>query len=313
MRIKVKIMLFLMAFAAVTLSNAQEKTSEFEVLGNCNACKKRIEKAVNAIDGVASANWNKDTKIIQLTYDSGKTSLEDISKAINGVGHDTKFGKASDSTYDALPGCCQYDRAGTENMEASTANTAASFNFNVSGNCGMCKKRIEKAAKTVPGVTNATWDKETKIINVEVSNASSTTKQMVSKAIAEVGHDTELDKAETAVYDGLPGCCKYDREVTKNLEASTAKTVASFNFKVYGKCGMCKKRIEKAAKAVPGVTNAIWDKESKVVAIEVSDASTTKDNVSKAIAAVGHDTEFNKAETADYDSLPGCCKYDRIQ
>ena len=310
MRSKIKIILFLMAFGALTFSNAQEKTSEFEVLGNCNGCKKRIEKAVNAIDGVASANWNKDTKIIQMTYDSDKTSLEDISKAINGVGHDTKFGKASNSAYDALPGCCQYEREGTENTEASTAKTVASFNFEVSGNCGMCKKRIEKAAKAVSGVTNATWDKESKVINIDVSDATITKKQ-VSKAIAAVGHDTEFNKADVTVYNDLPGCCQYDRGDVSQVVASNA--VASYSFSVSGKCGMCKKRIEKAAKSVAGVTSAVWDKESKIVTIDVSDASTTETMVSDAIIAVGHDTKFSKAKLETYENLPGCCHYNRVQ
>lgn len=198
-----------LVFCTVSLLNAQEKSSEFEVLGNCNGCKKRIEKAANSVKGVISATWNKDTKIIELTYDSEKTSLEEVSKAINQVGYDTKFGKASDSTYDALPGCCQYDRE-TDVDKASTESMAASFDFKVSGNCGMCKKRIEKAAKAVFGVLNATWDKETKVINIAVSDEA-VTKDEVSKAIATVGHDTEFHKAEASVYEELPGCCQYDR------------------------------------------------------------------------------------------------------
>ncbi|SNZ01347.1 heavy-metal-associated domain-containing protein [Flagellimonas pacifica] len=203
-------MLLVLAFGAVTFVNAQEKSSEFEVLGNCNGCKKRIEKAANAVAGVSKATWNKDTKIIDVAYNSDETSLEDISKAINKVGHDTKFGKASDSAYDALPGCCQYDREAPDNSEASKEDTVASFSFLVSGNCGMCKKRIEKAAKTVPGVVNAIWDKESKIISVDVSDKA-VAKNVVSKAIAGVGHDTEFDKAEASVYGDLPGCCQYDR------------------------------------------------------------------------------------------------------
>ena len=34
--------------------------------------------------------------------------------------------------------------------------------FKVFGNCGMCKSRIEKAAKAVDGVSMAEWDKKTK-------------------------------------------------------------------------------------------------------------------------------------------------------
>ena len=33
----------------------------------------------------------------------------------------------------------------------------------------------------------------------------------LEKKLASVGHDTEKYKAENKVYDGLPGCCKYDR------------------------------------------------------------------------------------------------------
>jgi Cu(I)/Ag(I) efflux system membrane fusion protein len=198
-----------LAFCAVSFLNAQEKSSEFEVLGNCNGCKKRIEKAANSVEGVASATWNKDTKIIEVAYDSEKTSLEEVSKAINKVGHDTKFGKASDSAYDALPGCCQYDRE-SDSSEASIESTVASFDFQVSGNCGMCKKRIEKAARAVSGVANAEWNKETKMVSIGVSDKA-VTKDEVSKAIAAVGHDTEFHKAEASVYEDLPGCCQYDR------------------------------------------------------------------------------------------------------
>jgi len=31
----------------------------------------------------------------------------------------------------------------------------------------------------------------------------------ISKAIAKAGHDTDTYKADQAVYDQLPGCCKY--------------------------------------------------------------------------------------------------------
>ena len=43
------IMVCLMALFTINTGFAQEKTSEFEVLGNCNGCKKRIEKAASAV------------------------------------------------------------------------------------------------------------------------------------------------------------------------------------------------------------------------------------------------------------------------
>ncbi|SHI36738.1 Copper chaperone CopZ [Tangfeifania diversioriginum] len=84
-------------------------------------------------------------------------------------------------------------------------------------------------------------------------------------------------------------------------------------FKVKGNCGMCEKRIEKAANSVKGVQNADWDKESKMMVVKFDDAKTGTDNIEKAIAKVGHDTPHHKAKDEVYEELPGCCKYDRTE
>ena len=80
----------------------------------------------------------------------------------------------------------------------------------VYGNCGMCKSRIEKAAKGVEGVKKATWDKETKELTVTF-DSDATNLESIEKAIADVGHDTENVKAKDEVYEGLHSCCKYER------------------------------------------------------------------------------------------------------
>ncbi|HAN00218.1 MAG TPA: ATPase [Marinilabiliales bacterium] len=77
----------------------------------------------------------------------------------------------------------------------------------VSGNCGMCKTRIEKAAK-IEGVSKAEWNDETKMLTLVYDPAKVKTDDVLKK-IAEVGHDTEKFKAEQKVYDKLPGCCQY--------------------------------------------------------------------------------------------------------
>ena len=80
----------------------------------------------------------------------------------------------------------------------------------VSGNCEMCKSRIEKAAKGVKGVISANWDVDAKVIHLDF-DSKATSKEKISKAIASVGHDTELDKASKAAYDDLLSCCLYSR------------------------------------------------------------------------------------------------------
>ena len=77
----------------------------------------------------------------------------------------------------------------------------------VSGNCETCKARIEKAAK-VAGVDKADWSTKTKVLTL-VYNPAKVKSDDVQKKIAAVGHDTPKYKATAAVYNALPGCCKY--------------------------------------------------------------------------------------------------------
>lgn len=85
-------------------------------------------------------------------------------------------------------------------------------------------------------------------------------------------------------------------------------TTKTESIKVQGNCGMCKTRIEKAAK-IEGVTKAEWNKDTKVLTLVYNPSKVKSDDVQKNIAAVGHDTEKFKADSKTYDKLPGCCKY----
>jgi copper chaperone CopZ len=60
--------------------------------------------------------------------------------------------------------------------------------FKVSGNCEMCKARIEKAAK-VDGVSKAEWNVKTKVLTI-VYNPAKVSSETIQKKIAAVGHDT---------------------------------------------------------------------------------------------------------------------------
>lgn len=78
---------------------------------------------------------------------------------------------------------------------------------------------------------------------------------------------------------------------------------------VRGSCEMCKERIEKEANSIPGVTSASYNLEKEQLHFHFDESKTSVDAVSKALAAVGHDTERDKAPDDVYDALPGCCKY----
>lgn len=94
-----------------------------------------------------------------------------------------------------------------------------------------------------------------------------------------------------------------------SLSAQTQKS-KSESFKVAGNCGMCKSRIEKAALS-EGAAAASWDAKTKMLAVSFDPSKTNKEALAKKVASVGHDTEKYKAEEKVYNSLPGCCKYDR--
>jgi membrane fusion protein, copper/silver efflux system len=80
--------------------------------------------------------------------------------------------------------------------------------FGVSGNCEMCKERIENAAKSVTGVLSAVWDVNSKKITVEYDDTR-VSLDNIQEAIARAGHDTEKFKAPDEVYNNLPECCLY--------------------------------------------------------------------------------------------------------
>lgn len=85
-------------------------TAIFMVYGKCGMCEKRIEGALTNVEGVHSADWGVDTKVMTIKYDDEAISLDEIKKKVAALGHDTDDFRAEKEMYDGLPGCCQYDR-----------------------------------------------------------------------------------------------------------------------------------------------------------------------------------------------------------
>lgn len=97
-------------FMAATLGLAQEAKvveTSFKVFGNCNMCKTRIEKTLK-IKEVEKASWNKQTKMLTVSYRPSAITVDSLQHRLAAVGHDTPKFAAPDSVYDALPGCCLY-------------------------------------------------------------------------------------------------------------------------------------------------------------------------------------------------------------
>ena len=104
---------------------------------------------------------------------------------------------------------------------AIKAQDTKTDSFKVWGNCGMCKRTIEKAAKA-DGVEKAEWDQGTKIFTL-VYNPGVITTEKVQKAIAASGYDTEKFTGDNKAYGKLPGCCQYQRKKTDDNKNTNHK------------------------------------------------------------------------------------------
>lgn len=111
-----KYLMVLLAVLGVAFTGtAQEKKNknakvDVEVKGNCDMCKKRIEKAAFGVKGVKSATWHADDQMLHLIIDENKTSSKKVQESVAKAGHDTKEVKATTDNYDNLHGCCKYER-----------------------------------------------------------------------------------------------------------------------------------------------------------------------------------------------------------
>jgi hypothetical protein len=134
--------------------------------------------------------------------------------------------------------------------------------FKVSGNCGMCKNKIEKAAKSA-GASYAVWDEDTKVLEVKYESTS-TNAAKIQQKIADTGYDNVGFTASKEAYDKLHGCCKYERDdATASASCCEGKTCSKEECKTCcadgkctsdmdcckdGKCKMDKKSKSKTAK-----------------------------------------------------------------
>lgn len=106
------LMLMLMIGLSTLAQDKKNKNAKYnvEVNGNCEMCKKRIEKAAFSVPGVKMAQYHIDDKTLHLVINEEKCLVTTVELAIAKAGHDTKNVKATNEDYEKLHGCCQYER-----------------------------------------------------------------------------------------------------------------------------------------------------------------------------------------------------------
>ncbi|MBJ6363939.1 heavy metal translocating P-type ATPase [Paenibacillus sp. GCM10012307] len=150
-----------------TTSGSANKQSTLQISGmTCAACANRIEKGLNKLDGVTSANVNFALEKASVTYDPNKVKLNDMEQEISKLGY------------------------------ATVKETAQ---FQLEGmTCAACANKIEKGLGKLPGVTSATVNFALETARVEYSpdEISITDMQAKVKQLGYKAHVKEEDGSE---------------------------------------------------------------------------------------------------------------------
>ena len=148
------------------------KIEELTVTGmTCASCVAHVEKAVNKLDGVASASVNLTTEKLSLQYDESKLSLETVQKAVEDAGY---------------------------GLERKTASTRVIVP--VEGmTCASCVSHIEKAVGALKGVEAVSVNLATEKADITYE-PSRVRLSSIKKAITDAGYTPlEIDAAADAV------------------------------------------------------------------------------------------------------------------
>lgn len=201
----------IMSLFAVTTTQAQKNGKQmdaFEVqvdgLG-CPFCAYGLEKKFKEFKGIKKVAIDIETGDFSFLYPTEKAlTMEAVVAQVQKAGYTPNIAKITraDGTIENSEAA-----AVTEVTDGSILTEAS---VTVAGKCGMCEARILKATSGVVGITEASWNKDTQLLDVRFDEKQ-TSLDAIQKVIAEAGHDTNPYKTSEAAYADLPGCCKYER------------------------------------------------------------------------------------------------------
>ena len=196
------IILFVILSTQFLIAQTDQFTLRVEGLG-CPFCAYGLEKKFKKVKGIDQIKI--DIQSGKMTYNvpaANAMKLTDADALVNKAGYTAKG-------ISVLRSNGKSETTGDVNSDIKpTEMGKQQISFKVSGNCEMCKARIERAAKSIKGVHTAVWDVDSKLLIVSFNNAKVKAID-IQNAIAKSGHDTEQSKANDAVYNNLPACCQY--------------------------------------------------------------------------------------------------------
>jgi len=175
----------------------------------------------------------------------------------------------------------------TTNTGFSQINNSVSSTVNISGNCGMCKNAIEKAADKKK-ISKAIWDEETKIATITY-DSKKTNLDAVLKDIALAGYDNQSFLAPDDAYIKLPECCKYKRESKQPVAASLQQAEPSSHQNHEGHNQNKEDNIIQTADQLNAVFDSYFTLKDALVKTDGNQASIKAKELKTAITAVKMD------------------------
>jgi len=134
--------------------NKDKITVQVDGLG-CPFCAYGLEKKMKELDGVRAFKIEMESGLTSFTYPTEKNiSLEEVRHQVTKAGY-----TPMSLTIIRADGSIEESKYEVQKIDF-TANKI--IEFDVAGNCNMCKGRIERAAMGLYGVANAKWNKYTK-------------------------------------------------------------------------------------------------------------------------------------------------------
>lgn len=179
------------------------KTETVKISGNCDMCKSTIEKAGNK-KKISKVDWNNDTKVATLTFNSKTTTADEVLKRIALAGYDNEKYLAPDDAYAKLPECCKYERRKTPTTKVTPKNGT------------VVQDTIKKeASNPLSDVYTAYFDLKDALIGNDGVTASNKAKELF-KAIEKVPMD-KMAAEQHSVWMKYMTKLSYDSEHIKGV------------------------------------------------------------------------------------------------
>jgi len=163
----------LLTVSSCTAQIKNAKTESVKIYGNCGMCETTIENAGN-LKRIAQVDWNKDTKIAALIYDTTKTKQTEILKRIALAGYDSDQFLAPDDVYATLPECCQYDRVNKSAMVKNEKTETHSMQNHST------TSEVEQEANQLDAVFEYYFSLKDALVKSDPKSASSLAKDLLS-------------------------------------------------------------------------------------------------------------------------------------